>query len=325
MQTKTKYLDIGGGAGALELRIPVYSIGSFTQPSLGITCSVHGDEHAGLFIASRFLDLIRDKNFEGTIHLIPAANPVAQFVNSRVSSLDQKDLNRTGRGRDTGTFTDRVASILFDELSHNCDFVINIHEFEMQTPNTAVFMNAGSEKIKAKTLQGIRAFEPEIIWVIEKSQGGDAQYLTTLDTALALADVPNFPIETAQLSLLTNENIEKAALGLVNVAEHLGIISLGQEKSSTWKPRPFIRQEVTAGARESGLWEPTKPFSLAETTILTDEVIGTIKRFPDFSIEEVHSPSSGTLVQCRKHQLVSTGTSLFSIGHDATPIILPYL
>src|SRR2546429_628257 len=194
MQTQTNWLAIGQ-VGAVELKIPIYTLGS-GKPSLGITCSVHGDEHAGLYVAARLVELLQStEEVRGSVHIVLAANPAAQFQNSRVSTLDQKDLNRVGRGRQEGSITERAGAQLFDFLS-KCNFVVNIHEFEMHTPTTAVFMNAGTSEIKSKILAAIKVFDPEIIWAINPSQNVDMQYLATLDTALAEAGVGNFPVET---------------------------------------------------------------------------------------------------------------------------------
>ena len=317
MQSETNWLPVGQ-AGVVRLEIPVHTLGS-GQPVLGITCSVHGDEHAGLFITSRLIEYLNaDERLNGTIHIMSAANPAAQFVNSRVSSLDQKDLNRGGRGRSEGSFTDRVGAQLFDFLSR-CDIVVNIHEFEMHTPTTAVFMNAGSLETKIKTLEAMRAFSPEIIWVIDSSQNGDVQYQATLDTALAQASVVNFPIETTQLAFLTESEIDRAAQGLKQVAAHLGIIQASNESPSEVAPA-YVREEVTSN--DAGLWEPSVQL-MREINI--GDVIGTLQKLPDFQKQIIKSPSRGILVQCRHRQLVSTGTSLFSIGHNAEEFITPYM
>lgn len=308
-----------GQAGVVQLDIPVYTIGNGGRPVFGVTCSVHGDEPGGLYIIARLLDYLQQVDkIDGTIHIIPAANPVAQLVNKRVSPLDLKDLNRTGRGRKDGTFTDRVGACLFEFLSQ-CDLVVNIHEFEMYTPVTAVFMNTGDSKTKTKTLAAIKAFAPDILWVINPAQDSDVQYQATLDTALTQASIANFPIETTQLAFLSEDEIEKAALGLFRVAAYLGICKSFLELSPFAAPALF-RQEVTAS--EAGLWEPS--CKLMEI-IAVGEQIGTMRRLTDFQQMPIYSPSEGILVQYRHRQLVATGTSLFSLGHNAEHVISPYL
>lgn len=318
MITKVHSLSVGQ-AGTVKIDIPVYTIGE-GSPIFGITCSVHGDEPSGLFVVSRLLALLQ--NFEkinGTLHIIPSANPAAQLVNTRVSPFDLKDLNRAGSGRAGGTFTDRVGARLFEFLSQ-CDLVVNIHEFEMHTPVTAVFMNAGNEETKVSTLSAIKAFSPDIIWVINTAQSSDVQYQSTLDTALAQSGIANFPIETAQLNLLSDQEIDKATMGLYQVAAYLGMCEPISEARSTLISPAFFRQEITA--ENAGLWEPKCKLM---QTIDNGSSIGNFLSLPDFKLAQIQSPADGVLVQYRHRQLVSTGTSLFSIGHKADNILLPYL
>ena len=206
----TEWLSFGYG-GVLNLSAPIVIFGE-GNPKLAITCSVHGDEHAGVVIASRLIEILKSIPIRGTIAIILSGNPAAQFLNQRISPQDLKDLNRMGTGRKDGSFTERLAHTLFEYLKEY-DFVVNIHEFEMNTPVTAVFMNTGSEVVQDKIIAGISAFAPDITWYIEYSANSDDEYSATLDTALARAGVPNFPIETTQLSYLSdgvvNEDDEK--------------------------------------------------------------------------------------------------------------------
>jgi predicted deacylase len=306
-----------GEIGVSSLSSPIYTIGE-GSPVLGITCSVHGDERAGLYIVARLVTLLKQQQeINGTLKIVLAANPAAQFVNSRTSPQDLKDLNRTGRGRRDGTYTERVSARLFDLLS-TCDFVINIHEFEMHTQIAAAFIEVGSFPNKLKTVRAIQAFSPKFIWVIQQSSSKDAQYQTTLDSALAEAGIPNFPIETVHLQFITEAEIDDVAQGILRVAAHLGMIDYGRIESEASVPA-FTRSEVTANL--SGLWEPqTSVMNFVESST----VLGAIVTLPEFNKVSVFAPYSGTILQVRHRQLVSTGTSLFSLGHSADSIVAKY-
>jgi predicted deacylase len=303
-----------GQVGMIRLDIPVYTIGD-GKPVLGITCFIHGNESAGVYIVARMLDHLQFRGItRGTVHIIPVANPAAQFVGERVSLLDYMDLNRVGSGSRDGSFTERLSAQLFDFLSM-CDLVINIHEFEMRTPTTGVFMNAGSTEIKVRTLAAIQAFSPDIIWVIDPSQRTDARYQATLDTALAEAGVVNFPVETTQLAFLTDTEINRAAKGLLRVAAYMGMLK--PELESSFAPAPaFTREEFRS--ETAGLWEPSR---LLMQEIKPGEAIGILRTLPEFKSQTIYSPRLGILMQCRNRQLVATGASLFSIGHGVDEII----
>lgn len=311
-----------GSVGFLNFSIPIlkYGSGKASEPTIVITCGIHGDEHAPLCVVKYLVEYLKSTYINGTVYIIPAANPAAQLDNKRVSAFDYKDLNRLGRGNKKGSFTERTLALLFDFIQElNPDLVINLHDFEMQTPVTAVYMNAGSEEVRRKTLEAINAFSPEMIWVIDFSQTQDASYQRTLDTALSEANIPNFPIETTQLAFLSDEEIERTAQGILNVIAYLGI---SEPFSLSKTPAPaFSRNEFTSPY--AGLWQPD--VSLLMQPIEVGMKIGTLTVFPDFEQQPVYSPSSGVLIQYRQRQLVATpGVSLFSLGEPDEQIITKF-
>jgi len=297
-----------GQNGVIRLDIPILTFGS-NSPRLVITNSVHGDEHVGLAVISKLVDILRVKSLTGTVSFVLAANPAAQFVRARVSPQDFKDLNRVGSGRKDGYYTDRLGSKLFDFFK-SYDFVVNIHEFEMHTPITAVFLNAGKDEIKKKILAGIKAFSPEIVWAVKNSKESDIQYQTTLDAALANAGIPSFIVETVQLPFITDNEIDKVVNGFLKLMSHLGILQNVKTEEQEESFRYYHRHEITSDI--AGYWEPNQINILQN--VKKGDLIGEIRALPDLESEPIFSPLSGTLIQIRHRQLVGTGTSLFSIG-----------
>ncbi|MHB2149623.1 succinylglutamate desuccinylase/aspartoacylase family protein [Calditrichota bacterium LG25] len=298
-----------GQSGVLRLDIPVLTFGA-GKPKLVITSSVHGDEPLGLAVMSQLVDYLRRENLKGTVSLVLAANPAAQFVAQRVSPQDFKDLNRVGSGNHRGYYTDRLGARLFDFFKE-FDFVVNIHEFEMHTPVTTFFLNEGSIAVKRKILEGIQAFYPEIVWIKKETNERDSQYKNTLDAALANAGIPGFIVEAVQLPFITDREIDRVLNGLIRLTEYLGILPSKSFKATKENNLPyFYRNEFTSDI--AGYWEPEQRDIL--TSIKKGDVIGRIKTLPDFETKPIVAPFSGTLIQLRHRQLVGTGTSLFSIG-----------
>lgn len=301
------YLKVGQ-KGVINYDIPIYSIGEGNK-TFTITCSVHGDETAGLFIVNNFLNKIKNEKLKGKINIIPAANPVAQFLYTRTSFLDQKDLNRAGKGREDGSYTDRLANILFNFLVKS-DVVINIHEFEMISPVMGIFDVFENKETESKILETIKIFSPEMIWQINYNKQSDIQYLTTLDLSLSKEGVINFPFETSQINLITQNDIEKASQGLINIASHIGIIDKKIEIKKQDIPI-FIRKEFSSDL--SGLWIPSNNLQILKS-IKKDEIVGKIVSLPDFIETNICSKEDGTLLQYRNRQMINNGTSIYSIG-----------
>ncbi len=301
------YLKLGQ-KGVINYDLPVYSIGS-SKPEITIACSIHGDETAGLFIVSNFLKKIADKKILGKINIIPSANPVAQFLYSRTAFLDQKDLNRTGNGRDNGSYTDRLANTLMN-FYLNSDIVINIHEFEMISPVMAIFDRVNEIEIENKIMEAIKVFNPDMIWQINYDKSSDIQYQTTLDMALTKKGIVNFAFETSQLALISKEDIEKASQGLFNLVSYYGMIENTLEQNNKIITA-YIRKETTSEL--SGLWEPNESLKVL-TKIKKGQIIGKIISLPDFMETEIYSQEDGILLQYRHRQIIGTGSAIYSLG-----------
>jgi len=306
---KLNWIEISPGNN--RLTIPVYSIGS-GQPSIALTCSVHGDERSSLFIINNLINKLRNlDSIAGTINIIPNANPAAQFINNRISFIDQKDLNRVGRGDISGSYTEKVGAKLFDFLT-NCDLVINLHEFEMCSPVTAVYMNIGDETVKRKIIESIQTFSPDIVWVINSFTSKDSIYNSTLDSALAIAGIPNFPVETSSSYYISDNDIEKVSNGIISVLNQMGILdSQIINQTETQTVLSFYRKQIFSNY--TGIWEP----ELCKFQFINKNTyIGKITTIPEFETIEIKSEFEGYLMNYRKRQYISFGESIYSIGES---------
>ncbi|MEC4819007.1 MAG: succinylglutamate desuccinylase/aspartoacylase family protein [Scytonema sp. PMC 1069.18] len=298
-----------GQVGMTQLEVPIYTVGH-GKPVLGVTCYLHGDETAGIYILANVIDYLKSLNsLTGTVHLIPIANPAAQFVKNRFSPMDGLDINRLRQGNPEGTITERNAFYLFEFLL-KCDLVINCHTFEMVSPVTAVFMNTGYTEIRNKTLSAINAFSPEVIWTTDALENSNSLYHSTLDVALVEAGVINFSIEISEIAFLTDRQIQQAAQGILRVAHFMGILKEFLSEEVPTQPHTVSNRKVFT-AKVAGLWEPC--VSLTQS-IEPNTLIGTLRTLQNFDKQDIYAGCSGILFQYRYRQHIATGTSLFSIG-----------
>lgn len=304
-----------GQVGMTQLEIPVYTFGN-GEPILCITCYIHGDETAGIYVLADVVDYLKSRDsLRGTIHIIPVANPAAQFVKNRLSPIDSQDINRLRKGNQEGTLTERNAYYLFEFLV-KCDLVINIHAFEMISPVTAVFMNAGSQEIRDKTLVAMKVFSPEVIWMTDVSENNESVYQTTLDVILAEEGVTNFSIETPEIMFLTNKQIRRASQGILNVANYMGILKEYSCNTMTSETQ-IISQRKVFTANVAGLWEPNVTLT---QKVEHDTQVGTLRTLHNFEKQDIVADCSGILFQYRSRQHVATGSTLFGVGYGVNEL-----
>jgi predicted deacylase len=118
------------------------------RPRALIVAGIHGDEQpwSGLAIY-KMLSSINEADLVGSINIIPMANPYATEADSRVSPIDNIDLNRVFPGDECGTHSERLASFIVEEALNNVDIVIDLHGGGSWCVNSFAFKFKGSETL----------------------------------------------------------------------------------------------------------------------------------------------------------------------------------
>jgi predicted deacylase len=297
------YLEVGHLA-SLAVRIPVVTVGS-GEPVLSVTCGVHGDETMGVMAGYQFVQrLLQEPDLNGTVRLIPAANPIAQATGTRVTLADYGDL-QVGRGQADGSLTKRMAHHLYSLLIQST-LVVDLHEFgDMDTPTMAVYIPVGTSEVNQRILDHIAALSPDWVWVVPNDRGSIA-------AALIQGGVPSLGVETGNALLLTDRDVERVSDGLYRVAQMMGIVPGKPTVSSVVA---YDRTSVTSEC--AGLWQPDVQLS---EIVENGQVVGRVVPFPLISQEVVHCAKSGRVVQLARRQLVRTGSDLLAIGQENDPV-----
>ncbi|QPC83276.1 succinylglutamate desuccinylase/aspartoacylase family protein [Phototrophicus methaneseepsis] len=113
-----------------------------------ITAGIHGDEGPwGAWAIRQLLQSVETSALQGTLRVIPAANPLAMTADLRNAPLDQLDLNRTFPGNEKGSYTERVAHLLAQTALEGVDTVIDLHGGGSWCVNSFVFRMQGGEML----------------------------------------------------------------------------------------------------------------------------------------------------------------------------------
>lgn len=303
MKKKVSNLKIGE-IGILDISIPLIKIGS-GKPKVLFLVGIHGNETSGLFVIQKFLEKLKLKT--GELDIITATNPLAQSLKQRETPVDLKDLNRTFPGNKDKDFTSRLAAKIFAEAK-KCDFVIDLHTFEDPSPIVAIFMNHGDKKIKKESLKFIKALQPDIIWRLSTQTKEEERLSGALGPKLAEGGVSNFAVEIPECSRITEEELDRVTVGLLNVFSLLGMVDVGSNLTQNKIPI-FERRQVHADV--SGLFIPQKTLL---KKVKKGEVVAEIISIKNFTKTKIKSPFAGPLIVLKDKDLVNTGDTLFTIG-----------
>jgi len=119
-----------------------------SHPKALIVAGIHGDEQPWSSLAiKKMLSLTNESELIGSIITVPMANPNATEADSRVSHLDNLDLNRVFPGDVNGTHSERLASLIAEEAVNEADIVIDLHGGGSWCVNSFAFKFKGSESL----------------------------------------------------------------------------------------------------------------------------------------------------------------------------------
>ena len=113
------------GWGTIE--IPIVSVKNGSGPTILFTGGVHGDEYEGQIAVSRLARTLDPATVQGQVIMIPAVNMPAVMNDTRLSPVDNRDMNRCFPGNPRGTFSEMLAHFLDSNVLPFADVSVDIH------------------------------------------------------------------------------------------------------------------------------------------------------------------------------------------------------
>jgi len=127
MSLQIRKLSVGRRVDGEPWQIPLIEIrGSSPGPSTAFVAGVFGDKALSCLTLTTLAAQLEPASLRGNVYLVPAANPPALAVGTRISP-DHFYLNRRFPGAPTGPLTDQIARCVFDELTGLADWVVDVH------------------------------------------------------------------------------------------------------------------------------------------------------------------------------------------------------
>ncbi|MGL5513805.1 MAG: M14 family metallopeptidase [Sporomusa sp.] len=225
-------VKVGELANFTDISIPVLvARGSHDGPTLWMTGAVHGDELNGLWGMRRFFwDLDTDK-LHGNVVLTPLLNTMAFVERNKISQVDYLDLDQQFPGNPGGSYSERIAHIVFGEMKKWANYVIDFHTMGhvfSATPYTVSKIVPGA---KEETVQAAfklaRAFGvyPNCHLNLAKA-GGELPGTTSgsIDILCMQNNIPCFMAEMGAGGRWDENIIEITLAGINNAMTHIGLL-----------------------------------------------------------------------------------------------------
>jgi len=207
-----------------KIVVPVVYIRNGNGPRALVSAGVHGDEFEGqVALRNLCLDLVPEA-ITGSLLILPMVNAPAALSSSRVSPIDQLNLNRMFPGNPLGSPTEMIASAIESELLEFCDFAYDIHSGggSLLYTDVAVTTATGSVTDDAKRLDLLKSLglEAGMLLPADSNMG----FETSTDGAMLRKNVIGVSAEFGGGGLLSPAMLGKCEDSIRRFLAHVGIM-----------------------------------------------------------------------------------------------------
>lgn len=200
-------------------------VGRETGLKFLLTAGIHAAEYTGTLAALRLGQLLDPAHVKGTIAIVPLLNRPGFFERSvYVNPEDGENLNRAFPGRPDGTWSERFAHHVLNDLVKNVDRAMDLHAGDMVEdlePFVGYYMT-GHAEIDRKSREMIDAYTGAK-WVTHVLPGGERAGM--LYAAAAQNGVPAILAESGGRGLPIAEDVERHVGGVLNIWRTLGMLT----------------------------------------------------------------------------------------------------
>jgi N-alpha-acetyl-L-2,4-diaminobutyrate deacetylase len=282
------------GWGTVE--IPIVVLNNGQGPTILFTGGIHGDEYEGQIAVARLAHTLRAEEIQGRVIMIPAVNMPAVLNDTRLSPVDNRDLNRCFPGNPRGTFSEMLAHFLDSVILPHVDVSVDVHTagHSMESALSTNMHYVADAAIRAKTLATAAAFGAPfnvVFWGVDEG--------ATLTSAVEKRGIISIGTELGGWGRVHVEGVRIGERGVRNVLKHFGVIE-GKPETVQRDGTPATRQMMVRDPRgyifapSTGLFEPRH---VAAEDVREGELAGYLHFIDDVDRKplELHYGVSGVL------------------------------
>jgi uncharacterized protein len=284
------------------IAIPCAVIRNGAGPSTLLMAGNHGDEYEGQIALCRLLREIRPEDVRGRLIVVPAINLPAALAGTRVSPIDDLNLNRCFPGDPNGRPTEQIAWYIETELAPRCEAWLDLHSGggSLDYLPYAQVILSGDAGRDQRALAALEAFGSPISVI----QAFNAE-TTMANSAANRNGTIYFGTEAGGRGSVDPDGVALAYEGTLRVLGHLGHLARREGRLTAPPPARKTRWVEIASrdyyvyAPQGGLFEPRVRLG---DTVAEGQLYGLVHFVDDPMREpaEVRFKASGFLI-CKRH------------------------
>lgn len=293
-----------GGETSFEsayLDSPVFvARGIHEGPTLCVTAGIHGDEINGTEIARRAFSWIDPQTLTGTVVVFPMVNAAGVRTGNRYMQ-DRRDLNREFPGRSDGSVTAIIAYMLYNEITQNCNYLIDLHTGSFSRTNHPQIRVTGDDP---RALALARHFGVGIVVISDGPTGSIRREANDLG-------IPSIIYEAGEPARFDLDQIAAGVRGIESVMAYLDMVE-GMATMEVPESRIYTRTSwIRVPSGSGGYFFPT--VELGQQVSKGDR-LGTIVDPLTDRQTSIESTSDGEVIGMAVAQIVLSGYALIHLG-----------
>lgn len=239
--------------------IPIVQFKNGAGPTTLLTGGVHGDEFEGPVVLIKLIERLKLEQVSGRIIILPAVNMPAHMTSTRLSPLDNIDMNRCFPGDAKGSVTQIIAHYINSILIPMADFVVDFHSGgkSLDFVPCAVMHRLTDKKLEKKTLRLLRRFgSPYGLYLNE----GDPDGL--LDSAVESRGKIFISTELRGGATVNASAVAIADNGVCNLLQEFGVARVKPSRYTKYRSQQTQillhtdNESCFVASDEDGLFEP---------------------------------------------------------------------
>jgi hypothetical protein len=238
-----------------NIMIPIAVVSNGRGPTALFMAGNHGDEYEGQIALCKLIRTLEPGEIRGRVIMLPAANLPAALAGTRVSPIDQGNLNRSFPGDPDGNVTQQIAHYIDSVLFPLADLFHDLHSggSSLDYVPFASMHQCGDAALNAGSLTALEAFGAPLSIVWRESR--DTRYGPPAAMARGVAALGGEFGGGGEVSV---EGVAMVERGLRNTLVHLGMLPSSAEHDDAPGTRVMEVRGVDhfAYAPEPGLFEP---------------------------------------------------------------------
>ncbi|MGH0348103.1 succinylglutamate desuccinylase/aspartoacylase family protein [Sinorhizobium meliloti] len=295
--------------------VPIIVLKNGAGPSVLIMAGNHGDEYEGQVLLMKLAQNLSPEQVRGRLIILPGVNAPAVAAGTRISPIDDGNLNRLFPGDPEGTPTQMIAHFIDSVLLPQVRYCFDFHSggYSLEYIPAAHLVAPDDADLRAEAIGFLKAFAMPNSILIEGLIGGGKRLLGSCRRLGA----GHMSTELGGAGAFSIQAYRAAEKGLPRLLRHVGVLA-DTEQDTPPKTRFFVRQ-------------PMRDFVYAQATGVFEAYVGlgeTVEAgMPAGAVHFTETPwraphpvafmSSGVVLCKRSPARVKIGDCLFVTG---TPV-----